>query len=87
MSDFPSDSSLVWRDHPDSASAVIDQPDGQMYMLSVSAPGEYTDVWTAQAELLDADYRQVKFSGLYSGGDTREAAKAAALEALRAIHG
>lgn len=75
-------SEVNWRDHVDSASAVIDLPNGQMYMLMVSA---HTDTWTAQAELLGADFGQLKFSGLYDGGDTRETAKSAALVALQAI--
>lgn len=77
--------SITWRDHERSSSAFIALPDGTMHMLSVVAPGRYTDVWTAQAELLDSDYEQLKFSGLLNGGDTRESAKAAAMIALHNI--
>lgn len=76
---------LQWRDESTCSLVHIDRPDGTMHKLTVHAPNEYCEVWTAQAELLSAEFRQLKFSGLLNGGSTRESAKAAALIALRKV--
>lgn len=75
---------LEWRDHEASAVAFI-YLDRGYYLLSVHEPNQYSEVWTAQAELINEEYRQVKFSGLFNGGGTRESAKAAAPIALERV--
>ncbi|WP_160111020.1 hypothetical protein [Mycolicibacterium houstonense] len=68
----------VWRDEEKSSVQFIDRTDGTMYMLTVHAPGADLPHWTAQAELLGPDYRQLSFSGLHHGGTTRDEAKVVA---------
>lgn len=76
---------LKWRDHDRDSHVFVGLPGGNMHHLTVSGPGQYCEVWTAEASLLNADYRQLKYSGLLNGGSTRDMAKEAALVALKKI--
>ncbi|QFP96778.1 hypothetical protein SEA_JACKSPARROW_86 [Mycobacterium phage JackSparrow] len=67
-------SELAWRDHETSSVAFIERDHG-MVRVTVTGPDRYADCWVAEAELLDEDFRQVKFSGLLNGGASRESAK------------
>lgn len=75
---------MGWREESGCSLTYVPVPgyDNHIYKLTVHQPDEYSEVWTAQAERLDQNYRQVRFSGLLNGGDTRDTAKAAALVAL-----
>lgn len=76
---------IRWVDHPNCSSAFVDLEDGTMYHLSVDSPGQYTAVWTAEASHLNADYHQIKYSGMLNGGQSRESAKSAALVAQKKL--
>lgn len=76
---------LMWRDHETGSVAFVELADGKMHQLSADGPSKYCESWTAEASLLDADFRQLQFSGLLNGGATRETAKDAALIALSKI--
>jgi hypothetical protein len=76
---------IDWRDCENSASATVENSDNTRHMLIIWGPTAAGDHWTVQAELLNADYRQIKFSGLLHGGSSRDAAKAAAIKALDSI--
>ena len=76
---------VTWRDEETCSLVYIDRPDGTMIKLTVDAPGEYTEVWTAQAELLSPEFSQLKFSGLDNGGSSRERAKEVSLIALASL--
>ncbi|AEJ94134.1 hypothetical protein THIBAULT_177 [Mycobacterium phage Thibault] len=70
---------LMWRDHETASVAFIERDHG-MVRLTVTGPDRYADCWVAEAELLDEDFSQVKFSGLLNGGASREAAKRVAIK-------
>ena len=72
----------VWRDWEESSVCFIENSDGTKYALTVYAPDDLVSQWTAQAELLGMDYRQLSFSGLLTGGETRDTAKAVAAAAV-----
>jgi len=79
------DTAWVWRDFTDSSNAYIKNPNGGYQVMTVHAPNAYSDVWTAQAEYLDDEFRQTKFSGLLNGGSDRDQAKSAAVVALHRL--
>lgn len=63
--------SVSWRDFASSSTALV----GDDVLLTVHAPGDFCDTWTAQAERLGVDCEQLDYSGLLNGGANRSAAK------------
>lgn len=70
--------SVSWRDFASSSTALV----GDDVLLTVHAPGDFCDTWTAQAERVGPNGEQLDFSGLIGGGADRDAAKAAAIATL-----
>lgn len=76
---------MDWMDHPNCSTVFIHRPDGTMHKMTVFGPDDIADYWTAEASLLDPECRELKYSGMFHGGDTRDKAKAVALTKALAL--